>query len=283
MRPNVPLYSTDALPANCGAYTPSASRSSRSSRAVSSSLSRTSSSNRDRDTTPRTCECLTQTLSCHSCGASVGYMIVMPCVRCTSSSFSPPGAGYPRSGRPRATNGHRFVFHSSEVVGEERLYVSGEPGVTTEPELPDVENIFPGAAVDVPDYVRTFMPPYTARALTILSVPNTNLAQPTGYQTPLSPVSPNGNASPLSASFAYPGYPGQHPTPPSTVSPVPKTPKLRSGDAVYWHHLATRGDLPGIRDDERSRASCGAGSGRHFGEEDVSSLPGMPGAVWCAR
>lgn len=210
----------------------------------------------------------------------------MPCVRCTSSTFSPPGAGYPRSpphGRPRATNGHRFVFHSSEVVGEERLYVSGEPGVMAEADLPDVENIFPSAAVEVPDYVRTFMPPYTARALTILSVPNPNLAQPNAYQTPLSPLSPNGNASPHLANFPYPGYPGQHPASPSAGSPAPKTPKLRSGDVVYWHHLATRGDLLGVRDDERSRASCGAGSGRHFGDEEISSLPGMPGAIWCAR
>jgi hypothetical protein len=27
---------------------------------------------------PRTCECLTQTLSCHGCGAGIGYMIVTP-------------------------------------------------------------------------------------------------------------------------------------------------------------------------------------------------------------
>lgn len=27
---------------------------------------------------PRTCECLTQTLSCHGCGAGIGYMIVAP-------------------------------------------------------------------------------------------------------------------------------------------------------------------------------------------------------------
>ncbi|EEB88242.1 hypothetical protein MPER_14035, partial [Moniliophthora perniciosa FA553] len=27
---------------------------------------------------PRTCECLTQTLCCHGCGSTVGYMIVIP-------------------------------------------------------------------------------------------------------------------------------------------------------------------------------------------------------------
>ncbi|KAF5354985.1 hypothetical protein D9756_005387 [Leucocoprinus leucothites] len=46
-------------------------------------------------------------------------MIVIPCTRCTSSI----------SATNRATNGHRFVFHSSEVVGMERHYIQDEPGV----------------------------------------------------------------------------------------------------------------------------------------------------------
>ncbi|KAJ3569854.1 hypothetical protein NP233_g4773 [Leucocoprinus birnbaumii] len=41
------------------------------------------------------------------------------CTRCTSSI----------SATNRATNGHRFVFHSSEVVGMERHYIQDEPGV----------------------------------------------------------------------------------------------------------------------------------------------------------
>jgi hypothetical protein len=41
------------------------------------------------------------------------------CSRCTSSI----------SATNRATNGHRFVFHSSEVVGMERHYIQDEPGV----------------------------------------------------------------------------------------------------------------------------------------------------------
>ncbi|KAI0371114.1 hypothetical protein BV20DRAFT_922692, partial [Pilatotrama ljubarskyi] len=67
----------------------------------------------------RTCECLTQTLCCHGCGGAVGYMIVAPCARCTSSITA----------NNRATNGHRFVFYSSEIVACERRYVPGERGV----------------------------------------------------------------------------------------------------------------------------------------------------------
>ncbi|KII92034.1 hypothetical protein PLICRDRAFT_50474 [Plicaturopsis crispa FD-325 SS-3] len=46
-------------------------------------------------------------------------MIVIPCARCTSSITA----------TNRATNGHRFVFHSNEIVSCERRYVPGEPGV----------------------------------------------------------------------------------------------------------------------------------------------------------
>lgn len=139
------------MPVNCSVYNAPAPRHSSRSSAHSSRArsSGSGSGGRDREEAPRTCECLTQTLSCHGCGAQVGYMIVSPCSKCTSSTFSPSMhfGRTPHSGnnvppfmpplmpsRNRATNGHRFVFHSSEVVGEERLYVSGEPGV-----IPDAD------------------------------------------------------------------------------------------------------------------------------------------------
>jgi hypothetical protein len=65
LRPHVPLYSTDALPVNCSAYSARPS-------------STDSSPQRPNEQQPRTCECLTQTLCCHGCGTSVGYMIVVP-------------------------------------------------------------------------------------------------------------------------------------------------------------------------------------------------------------
>ncbi|KAJ6625526.1 hypothetical protein B0H10DRAFT_2001740 [Mycena sp. CBHHK59/15] len=108
LRPNVALYSSDALPVNCSAYT-SNPQALRPATACPSSSAHAL----------RTCECLTQTLCCHGCGSNIGYMIVVPCARCTSSI----------STTNRATNGHRFVFHSSEIKGTERHYIPNEPGV----------------------------------------------------------------------------------------------------------------------------------------------------------
>lgn len=74
LRPNVSLYSSDALPLNCSAHTAGPE----STRAAASHKSNPS-------TAPaRTCECLTQSLSCHGCGSTIGYMIVNPV--CTPSS-----------------------------------------------------------------------------------------------------------------------------------------------------------------------------------------------------
>ncbi|KAI9068351.1 hypothetical protein FKP32DRAFT_1663791 [Trametes sanguinea] len=87
----------------------------------------------------RTCECLTQTLCCHGCGNAVGYMIVSPCQRCTGSITA----------NNRSTNGHRFVFYSSEITACERHYVPGERGVTAFHPPPHasatVQSIGPGA------------------------------------------------------------------------------------------------------------------------------------------
>ncbi|OSD01316.1 hypothetical protein PYCCODRAFT_1369755 [Trametes coccinea BRFM310] len=150
LRPNVPLYSTDALPINCSAFSPpseapthapsssissSTSTSSSGIRSTRSSISGPSGADAVQGghnhgqtgggTSPerppsRTCECLTQTLCCHGCGNAVGYMIVSPCQRCTGSITA----------NNRSTNGHRFVFYSSEITACERHYVPGERGVT---------------------------------------------------------------------------------------------------------------------------------------------------------
>lgn len=62
LRPHVALYSTDALPVNCSAY---------SARPPLAEY-------QPKEQQSRTCECLTQTLCCHGCGTSVGYTIVVP-------------------------------------------------------------------------------------------------------------------------------------------------------------------------------------------------------------
>ncbi|KAH9944714.1 hypothetical protein B0H21DRAFT_449642 [Amylocystis lapponica] len=122
LRPTVPLYSTDALPINCSAYSrPEEPTLSSSNTSPLTSPLRAPASPPER-TLPRSCECLTQTLCCHGCGTAVGYMIVIPCTRCTSSI----------SATNRATNGHRFVFYSSAISADDRRYVPGERGV-----LPD--------------------------------------------------------------------------------------------------------------------------------------------------
>ncbi|EMD37687.1 hypothetical protein CERSUDRAFT_114321 [Gelatoporia subvermispora B] len=119
LRPNVPLFSSDALPINCSASSAGISPSSsahRSPTTPSAQNSHTTPSEFQTRIPGRTCECLTQTLCCHGCGNAVGYMIVVPCYRCTSSI----------SANNRTTNGHRFVFYSSEISAGERHYVPGE-------------------------------------------------------------------------------------------------------------------------------------------------------------
>ncbi|KAJ6587032.1 hypothetical protein DFH09DRAFT_1142357 [Mycena vulgaris] len=132
LRPNVALYSSDALPVNCAAYTsnPHVLRPATACPSASSAHP------------PRTCECLTQTLCCHGCGSNIGYMIVIPCARCTSSI----------STTNRATNGHRFVFHSEKILGMERHYIPDEAGVV----LSDMTPALPPAPA---------LPSYTASAL----------------------------------------------------------------------------------------------------------------------
>lgn len=102
VRPDVQLFSSDAMPVNCSVYE------------VPSDVPRN-----------RTCECLSQTLCCHGCGAEIGYMIAAPCGRCAPGMSSTPANPSPA----RNTNGHRFVFHKSEVDYEERLYVAGDSDV----------------------------------------------------------------------------------------------------------------------------------------------------------
>jgi FAM72 protein len=71
LKPNITLYSTDSIPTNCSPlYPPSPFLTGNSHHGPP---------------VERTCDCLTQTLGCHGCGAPIGYNIVAPCARCTSS------------------------------------------------------------------------------------------------------------------------------------------------------------------------------------------------------
>jgi hypothetical protein len=68
LRPNITLYSTDALPANCRPVYQQQGIGSAQEPAVQ-----------------RTCDCLTQSLGCNGCGSQIGYMILAPCDRCNNS------------------------------------------------------------------------------------------------------------------------------------------------------------------------------------------------------
>ncbi|KAF8893968.1 hypothetical protein BD779DRAFT_1753483 [Infundibulicybe gibba] len=281
LRPNVSLYSSDALPINCSAHS------------ASPELARPRATCHPFTSTPlpsRTCECLTQTLCCHGCGSTVGYMIVIPCARCTSSI----------SATNRATNGHRFVFHSSEVVGTERHYILNEPGV-----IP-----FEPSPAPPPIYTFAHPHPYPPH----LAHRDTNQIQPELHSRPQSPsidsdylatppleVADLSSASSSSAdSFPFPQVrddsqantrpgptvtsrppsnpeysphshystphffiPSQSPpnhTDMSTEATEPaeqkelKPPKpLGAGDYIFWHHLTRSGEIPAVAEDQRAR------------------------------
>lgn len=109
LKPNITLYSTDIVPSTCGPFFGGSSFH----------------GGIDSNEAPveRTCQCLTQSLGCYGCGAQVGYNIISPCARCTSSVMK----------HSRSSNGHRTVLHCSEISVRERRYIPGEPGVRSQP------------------------------------------------------------------------------------------------------------------------------------------------------
>jgi hypothetical protein len=254
LRPNVPLYSSDALPTNCSAFTsnPEALKPPTSCRPPTSPS--------------RTCECLTQTLCCHGCGTTIGYMIVVPCIRCTSSI----------SANNRATNGHRFVFHSTEVVGSERHYVPNEPGVIPFESVPNsppppLQYSDPLSEIYSPEYLPT--PPLDMTDLSPSSSPppvaDSSSSSPyLDHLTPASRTSEHLSSSPVyidDASPRDPGNTGQVLTPPPSLTTTnsmfsfgmpagQQTERpLQAGDVLHWHHLIQQGEIPGVSDDPRAR------------------------------
>ncbi|RDB25052.1 Protein FAM72A [Hypsizygus marmoreus] len=238
LRPNVSLYSSDALPVNCSAYTsnPDALRPRTSCRPNTSS-----------HIPPRTCECLTQTLCCHGCGATVGYMIVIPCARCTSSITA----------TNRATNGHRFVFHSSEIAGTERHYVEDEPGVIPyEPVVPTPlasesstpQFTYPPVFVTQPDprtSNRTHGRAQRSRSSSPSLVPDYLPTPSLEFADPIlaSSTPPQSDSYPFPRahhySEPYPSPQGRNPVPHSVPPFRPISPPA-SIPSQYGYHLASR-------------------------------------------
>lgn len=291
LRPNVSLYSSDALPVNCSALTNSNFTAAKPPCRPNPS-----------PVPARTCGCLTQTLHCHGCGNAVGYMIVIPCSRCTSSITA----------TNRATNGHRFVFHASEISGTERHYIPDEPGVIPfDPPL---------IAVPASPMVSTSQPlvyptPYMTSRESYFSR-HFQTAHPSGPFTPsvqsdFLPTPPLEFAHPVIASMHQEPHPHSvgldyshrlppqlylqtrpphryqsptgpnpifyHPTASRPTSPdsssssegspsltnpsfpytdqkepsLPRT--LKANDVLFWHHLARSGEIPAVTEDARAR------------------------------
>ncbi|KAH9978815.1 hypothetical protein BGW80DRAFT_1530862 [Lactifluus volemus] len=145
-------------------------------------------------------------------------MIVIPCARCTSSSLA----------TNRVTNGHRFVFHSSELIASERHYTPGERGI---------------------------LPAYTKSSQILPSPPRSFL--PDTPDLPATHTSPIGSPTLTPPYITMPQLVSDSPCPvPSRLvsdSHKPSTQPLRAGDTLYWHHLIQSGEIPGVTDDHCTR------------------------------
>ncbi|KAF7306148.1 hypothetical protein HMN09_00770100 [Mycena chlorophos] len=246
-RPSVALYSSDVMPANCAVYSsPTALRP-------------------DCDASPldrRSCACGTQSLLCCGCGAAVGYSIVHPCARCSASISS----------SSRSTNGHRFVFHSTEIVGTERHYIDQEPGVI--------------AYRPTSNAVYYRRPPFSldhSHALADASRPGYLVSPPLDSEVRLpsamDPPSPSFASFPDQANSIYPHRRAASPalsdgsltslppliqaSPPPFGLPAervesPSIPPLAAGDVLYWHHLVKHGEIPSVVEDPRARSRSSA-------------------------
>jgi len=204
----------------------------------------------------------------------------------------------------RATNGHRFVFHSSEICASERHHIVGEPGVTPYHPLPPLcpppPHVHPntGYSVHPPihssesDYVPDQLPTPPAdanndeRMFDFLVNGRSRTSSPPDSPTigrlsspSLSPArgySPPPHVQFASAGFAY----------------RPQTPvfvKMKPGEVLHWHHLTKHGEIPAVEDDERARGRQYSQDGRkritikdeEYMQEGGVNLGGVP--VICGR
>src|SRR5712672_666880 len=129
----------------------------------------------------------------------------------------------------RVTNGHRFVFHSSELIASERHYMSGERGIMpvyTEPSSSSIPSWSP----------RYFLPP-SSDSVDMRSPSTTSLAMTSSYST-----------------MPSLGTESMGPAPSSVIAELlmPSPQPLHAGDILYWHHLAQSGEIPAATDDPRA-------------------------------
>jgi len=200
-------------------------------------------------------------------------MIVVPCTRCTSSI----------SATNRATNGHRFVFHSSEVVGTERYYILDEPGVipyeptgaTTSsssaaldlplsPSAREIHGPLPQSyAVNNSPSLEPIPTPPLEQANPLLSSSDSSAPPYFSYSRPYESRSSNRRVYP-SATASYPdssppllvnaAYPNMSSSALPDQKDLPISRALKPGDVLFWHHLKRCGEIPGVEDDKRARS-----------------------------
>jgi len=237
LRPHIALYSTDALPVNCSAH----------------AMCSTSKIRSNEGSSQRTCSCLTQTLLCHGCGSPVGYMIVIPCDMCTSSS----------SADNRTTNNHRFVFHCGVVRAYERLYLTEEPhSLDVLPQLEiKADTNLETRPLDLLPVFSMRDPSFRPRVHLPTPPPDDELSLPMTQST-VSTASPDtqlpSTAEQRISSPIIVRIPSNAPLTGSDYFTrfLPETTHIKAGDVVYWHHLARNGEIPACCDDTRARGKA---------------------------
>ncbi|KAI0829904.1 hypothetical protein BC628DRAFT_1408677 [Trametes gibbosa] len=259
LRPNVPLYSTDALPINCSAFSASVDSQPTAPPAASSSVSNAGDAPPSERPPSRTCECLTQTLCCHGCGNAVGYMIVAPCQRCTSSITA----------NNRATNGHRFVFYSSEITACKRHYVPGEPGVSPRQPEASIQSAMAGLQIG------TSTPSTPPRA----SAGQQSFGSPT---SPTSPSMPSLVSSPVIArtsgrrtSVDYAGPVPTSPSSPGYLSPSALAARSRASSASMQVPATAQSGFPPVPPNSHTTTPS-AGSTPTFASPGSQGSPPTP-------
>lgn len=236
LKPNITLYSTDIVPSTCGPFF------------AGSSFHGGMDSNEP--PVERTCECLTQSLGCYGCGAQVGYNIISPCARCTSSVMK----------HSRSSNGHRTVLHCSEIAVRERRYIPGEPGVRVQA-APIIQQV--NARSPRPAYADSLHNPHLRNASQAELFRHSNASRHDIYRVQgsygLDDEDLEAEKAEINAALYYqhpqeylqrdsrpPSSPPSHDTSAassgSRSSPVKKGRVLARGDTLYWSDLIAGGE-----------------------------------------
>lgn len=215
----------------------------------------------------------------------------------------------------RATNGHRFVFHSAEVNASERHYIPDEPGINPEESIPVQCNPSRTMPPLFAEHASSNSPQPSSQILpasTPLPSPSSTQSGLLDNDEPPSLVSSSSslssmdelnlprllNPSNLRTRVHISPPPPLYPNPPAAApfivashgqkEEVVEKRKLRAGDLVYWHHLTRGGEIPGVCEDARARVgrpsagSRGAipirrkGNGVREEEKDMDHSVGVP-------